>query len=144
MSSPYTEQNTHSALPNTSHDELSRQHFVRSFKEHIVSRSTQDSSSPMKESATSICLEAPTRAKTIQEVGEVMKKDPHYQAWSSLLRTSQEMMWSSTQIPVERAIVDLAAQSADKRLVADPESEPRNSKLPHSRRYSLPARRLPH
>ena len=117
MSSPYTEQNTHSALPNTSHDELSRQHFVRSFKEHIV-----ESLHPglklayEKRARPQYVAKHQREPETIQEVGEVMKKDPHYQAWSSLLRTSQEMMWSSTQIPVERAIVDLAAQSADNTL----------------------------
>ena len=117
MSSPYTEQNTHSALPNTSHDELSRQHFVRSFKEHIVESLHPGLKLAYEKRARPQYVSKHQREpETIQEVGEVMKKDPHYQAWSSLLRTSQEMMWSSTQIPVERAIVDLAAQSADNTL----------------------------
>ena len=50
--------------------------------------------------------------ESIQEVGQVMRQDAHYQAWSSLLRTRQEMMWSSTQIPVQRAMQDLAKQAA--------------------------------
>ena len=117
MSTPYTEQNTHSALPNTSHDELSRQHFVRSFKEHIVESLHPGLKLAYEKRARPQYVSKHQREpETIQEVGEVMKKDPHYQAWSSLLRTSQEMMWSSTQIPVERAIVDLAAQSADNTL----------------------------
>ena len=36
MSNAYKEQQVHDALPATSHDELARQHFVRSFKEHLV------------------------------------------------------------------------------------------------------------
>ena len=43
----------------------------------------------------------------------MMKQDSHYQAWSSLLRTSQEMMWSSAQIPVQRAIQELATQASE-------------------------------
>jgi hypothetical protein len=35
MSIAYKEQQVHEALPATSHDELARQHFVRSFKEHL-------------------------------------------------------------------------------------------------------------
>ena len=36
MPNAYKEQQLHDALPTTSHDELARQHFVRSFKEHLV------------------------------------------------------------------------------------------------------------
>ena len=114
MAGPYVEQNAHIVLPKTDHDELSRQHFVRSFKEHIV-----ESLHP----GLKLAYEKRARPKylakhqhepnTIQEVADAMKPDQHYQAWSSLLRTSQEMMWSSTQIPVERAINDLAASSSD-------------------------------
>ena len=46
-----------------------------------------------------------------------MKPDQHYQAWSSLLRTSQEMMWSSTQIPVERAINERAGTASGQELL---------------------------
>ena len=114
MSGPYAEQNAHIVLPKTDHDELSRQHFVRSFKEHIV-----ESLHPGLKLAYEKRARPKSLAKhqhepnTIQEVADAMKPDQHYQAWSSLLRTSQEMMWSSTQIPVERAIADLAATSAD-------------------------------
>ena len=117
MSAPYAEQNTHNALPKTNHDELSRQHFVRSFKEHIV-----ESLHPglklayEKRAKPQYVVKHQREPGTIQEVGEVMKQDQHYQAWSSLLRTSQEMMWSSTQIPVERAIADLAANATDNKL----------------------------
>ena len=112
MTGSYAEQNTHTALPQTRHDELSRQHFVRSFKEHIV-----ESLHPglklayEKRARPQFVAKHQREPSTIQEVGEVMKHDQHYQAWSSLLRTSQEMMWSSTQIPVERAITDLAVSS---------------------------------
>ena len=114
MSGPYVEQNAHIVLPKTDHDELSRQHFVRSFKEHIV-----ESLHPglrlayEKRARPKYLAKHQHEPNTIQEVADAMKPDQHYQAWSSLLRTSQEMMWSSTQIPVERAINDLAASSTD-------------------------------
>ena len=118
MSVSYKEQKPHAALPQTNHDELSRQHFVRSFKEHIV-EALHPGLKLAYENRGKPKFVAQHRREpaTIQEVGEAMKPDQHYQAWSSLLRTSQEMMWSSTQIPVERAINQRAALAPDQTLL---------------------------
>lgn len=114
MSIAYKEQKPHKALPTTSHDELARQHFVRSFKEHLVTDLHPGLKSAYEKRAKGkFVAEHQREPESIQEVGQVMRQDAHYQAWSSLLRTSQEMMWSSTQIPVQRAIQDLAKQAAE-------------------------------
>ncbi len=114
MSIAYKEQKRHKALPTTSHDELARQHFVRSFKEHLVTDLHPGLKSAYEKRAKEkFITEHQREPESIQEVGQVMRQDAHYQAWSSLLRTSQEMMWSSTQIPVQRAIQDLAKQAAE-------------------------------
>ncbi|MDB2615535.1 class I SAM-dependent methyltransferase [Luminiphilus sp.] len=113
MSNAYKEQQVHDALPATSHDELARQHFVRSFKEHLVTDLHPGLKTVYEMRAKGkFVAEHQREPETIQEVGQVMKQDSHYQAWSSLLRTSQEMMWSSAQIPVQRAIQELATQAA--------------------------------
>ncbi len=113
MSNAYKEQQVHDALPATSHDELARQHFVRSFKEHLVTDLHPGLKTVYEKRAKGkFIAEHQREPETIQEVGQVMKQDTHYQAWSSLLRTSQEMMWSSAQIPVQRAIQELATQAA--------------------------------
>ena len=113
MSNAYKEQQFHDALPATSHDELARQHFVRSFKEHLVTDLHPGLKTVYEKRAKGkFVAEHQREPETIQEVGQVMKQDSHYQAWSSLLRTSQEMMWSSAQIPVQRAIQELATQAA--------------------------------
>ena len=120
MSVSYKEQKPHAVLPQTNHDELSRQHFVRSFKEHIV-----DALHPglklayEKRGKPKFVAQHRREPASIQEVGEAMKPDQHYQAWSSLLRTSQEMMWSSTQIPVERAINERAASASGQELLGN-------------------------
>ena len=114
MSNAYKEQQLHDALPSTSHDELARQHFVRSFKEHLVTDLHPGLKTAYEKRAKGKFVEKHQREpESIQEVGQVMKQDTHYQAWSSLLRTSQEMMWSSAQIPVQRAIQKLATQAAE-------------------------------
>ena len=113
MSNAYKEQQVHDALPATSHDELARQHFVRSFKEHLVTDLHPGLKTVYEKRAKGkFIAEHQREPETIQEVGQVMKQDTHYQAWSSLLRTSQEMMWSSAQIPVQRAMQELATQAA--------------------------------
>ena len=114
MSNAYKEQQVHDALPATSHDELARQHFVRSFKEHLVTDLHPGLKTVYEKRAKGkFIAEHQREPETIQEVGQVMKQDSHYQAWSSLLRTSQEMMWSSAQIPVQRAIHELATQASE-------------------------------
>lgn len=114
MSNAYKEQQRHDALPSTSHDELARQHFVRSFKEHLVTDLHPGLKTAYEKRAKGKFVAQHQREpESMQEVGQVMKQDTHYQAWSSLLRTSQEMMWSSAQIPVQRAIQKLAAQASE-------------------------------
>jgi ubiquinone/menaquinone biosynthesis C-methylase UbiE len=112
MPAAYREQAFHSVLPETTHDELARQHFVRSFKEYLVSAVHPGLQTAYEKRAKPRFEAEHQRAPaTIQEVGTVMKTDSHYQAWSSLLRTSQEMMWSSTQLPVERTLASLVEKA---------------------------------
>ncbi len=112
MSAAYKEQSLHSALPETTHDELARQHFVRSFKEYLVGAVHPGLETAYEKRAKPKFEAEHQRApETMQEVGSVMKNDGHYQAWSSLLRTSQEMMWSSAQIPVQRSLASLVEKA---------------------------------
>ena len=114
MPASFVEQQLHQALPKTDHDELARQHFVRSFKEYLVSSIHPGLKTAYEKRAKKAFIADHQREpENIAEVGEVMRKDPHYQAWSSLLRTSQEMMWSSTQIPVERSLGGLVESAQD-------------------------------
>lgn len=112
MPTTYKEQAVHDALPQANHDELARQHFVRSFKEHLVGNIHPGLRTAYEQRAKPAFEKVHGRApESLQEVGSVMKQDSHYQVWSSLLRTSQEMMWSSAQIPVERGLAELAAKA---------------------------------
>ena len=107
------EQNAHDVLPKTNHDELARQQFVRSFKEHIVSNIHPGLRTTYEHRARKR-FEAANGASPSDknDVASVMKPDPYYRMFSSLLRTSQEMMWSSVQLPVARSINELASSAA--------------------------------
>ena len=113
MSMSQIEQELHSALPKPTHDELARQQFVRTFKEHIVSdifpgnRVAYDRrAKPAFEKMHGV------EPKDMRDVAKVMNDDPHFKMFSALLRTSQEMMWSSAQLPVQRTLPDLVKTAA--------------------------------
>ena len=102
------EQRRHDALPKTTHDEAARQQFVRSFKEHIVAKIHPGNRVAYDLRAKPAYEQEHGRApENYREVGDAMTSDPHYRMWSSLLRTSQEMMWSSAQLPVQRTLPEL-------------------------------------
>ncbi|MGH8248901.1 MAG: class I SAM-dependent methyltransferase [Gammaproteobacteria bacterium] len=102
---------------------------MRSFKEHLVKRIHGGNRMAYEARVKPAFEKAHQRPpKSRQEVRDVMTKDPRYRMFSSLLRTSQEMMWSSTQKPVERqldTLVDKARQSkgAGGSLTLDPTLE---------------------
>jgi len=108
MSMSQVEQELHGALPKPTHDELARQQFVRTFKEHIMSDifpgnrvAYERRAKPAFENSHGV------EPKDMRDVAKVMNNDPHFKMFSALLRTSQEMMWSSVQLPVQRTLAEL-------------------------------------
>lgn len=98
-------QEAHAALPAPTHDEFARQEFVRSYKEYLV-KHVHAGNRERYERAVRPAFERehgrPPQDRF--EVRDVMTRDPYYRMFSTLLRTSQEMMWSSCQKPVEREL----------------------------------------
>lgn len=98
----------HRALPPVTHDEFARQEFVRAFKEHLVKHVHGGNRAVYERKIKPAFERAHKRApKTRFEVRDQMVDEPYYQMFSTLLRTSQEMMWSSCQKPVERNLTAL-------------------------------------
>ncbi len=101
----------HAVLPGATHDEFARQEFVRSYKEYLV-KHVHGGNRARYESAVKPAFEQ-RHSRTPQdrfEVRDAMTTDGYYQMFSALLRTSQEMMWSACQIPVDRELDRLNAQ----------------------------------
>lgn len=98
----------HAALPSANHDEFARQEFVRSYKQFLV-KHVHGGNRVRYEQAVKPAFERehqrPPRDRF--EVRDVMSRDPYYRMFSTLLRTSQEMMWSACQKPVARAFSEL-------------------------------------
>lgn len=98
----------HGMLPSMTGDELSRQQFVKSFKLHIATRIAPGNKSLFEASVLPAFKKQHGRAPSDRhEVRKVMENEDYYQMWGSLLRSSQELMWKSCQLSVERQLPDL-------------------------------------
>ena len=114
MQTSELEQHKHAILPEPTHDELARQQFVRSFKERLVAH-VHPGNRLAYESRVKpdFVREHGREPESRYEIRDVMVKDPHYRVFSSLLRTSQEMMWSASQHPVQRNLNELIEKAKE-------------------------------
>ncbi len=109
-------QHQHAALPAATHDELARQNFVQSLKVHLATRVSPGNKTVYEHrAAPRFSREHRRPPKNRHEVRSVMRHESYYQTWSALLRTSQEMMWDSVNVSVERQLPALRDRAAAKR-----------------------------
>jgi len=105
MQMPSHEQFQHAMLPQTTSDEFSRQEFVKSFKLYLATKvSPKNKVAYEKNVKPAFQKEHGRPPEGRHEIRKAMTKNTHYQIWSSLLRTSQELMWKACQGPVEREL----------------------------------------
>jgi len=103
-----SEQYAHSVLPKTTSDEYARQEFVKSLKLHLASKVSVGNKSAFEGRAKPVYEKANGRApENYHEIRQAMSNEPYFMFWSAMQRNSQEMMWKSTQVPVERQLPDL-------------------------------------
>lgn len=106
-------QRQHDMLPTATHDELARQHFVHSLKVHLATTVSPGNKTVYERNAAPRFEREHQRPpKDRHEVRSVMRYEPYYQMWSTLLRTSQEMMWESVNVSVERQLPALCERAA--------------------------------
>lgn len=123
------EQFAHAVLPSATADEFSRQEFVKSYKKHLATQVSPNTKVVYDKQVKPAFEKEHGRApKNRHEIRKAMNGNNHYQTWSSLLRTSQEMMWKSCQVSVERQLGDLitaskSTKSAGGTLKLDPSLE---------------------
>lgn len=108
-----TSQYRHDLLVDMDHDEHARQEFVRSLK-LFLAHNLSSGNKKVYEEKVRPQLQKQGKAETISDIGQLMKKQEYYQFWSSLQRCSQEMMWHSVQIPVQRQLDQLIAKANEK------------------------------
>lgn len=109
----------HSVLPKTDADEFARQEFVKSLKFHLATKVSPGNRTAYEARAKSAFEKSEGRPpRDYHEIRRAMASEPYFRFWSALQRNSQEMMWNSTQIPVERQLDALVetARAADAKL----------------------------
>lgn len=114
-------QMTHAVLPGASHDELARQAFVQSLKVHLATEISPGNRRVYDEAVKPAIVAKRGRLPVDRhEVRPLMKRQPYYQMWSALQRTSQEMMWDAVNTSVERQLPALVAAARDARKAPAP------------------------
>lgn len=103
---PYV-QHSHAVLPRATADEVARQEFVKSLKLHLATRVSPGNKLALAAKGAAVASR--------HEVRRQLEHDPYYLFWSALQRNSQEMMWKSTQLPVERQLDELNARGRETR-----------------------------
>ena len=105
-----TTQFRHGILPETTADEFARQEFVKSLKFHLASKVSLGNQDAFEARAKPAFAKATgAEPQTYSDIRKAMSEDPYFRFWSAMQRNSQEMMWKSVQIPVERQLPDLIA-----------------------------------
>ncbi|MEO0410481.1 MAG: class I SAM-dependent methyltransferase [Pseudomonadota bacterium] len=103
-----TNQFAHDALPKMSAEEFSRQEFVKSLKLHLANKVSMGNKDAFEVRAKSRFEKEEGKApETYHEIRKAMEDEPYFNFWSAMQRNSQEMMWKSVQVPVERQLPEL-------------------------------------
>ncbi|UVO16571.1 class I SAM-dependent methyltransferase [Stutzerimonas stutzeri] len=109
-----TTQYRHDVLVDMTHDEEARQEFVRSFKQYLALH-VSPGNRKVYEEKVEPQLQAKGQEPSLVDIERLMKREEYYRFWSSLQRCSQEMMWNSVQIPVERQLPGLVEAARETR-----------------------------
>lgn len=98
MTSPH-----HAMFPGASHDEDAQQNFVRSFMTHLYAEVMPGNRLLYDNQVVPDYLRDKGRPPTERsEVRVALEKEPYNQMWASLMRTSQEMMYTVVRPSIER------------------------------------------
>ena len=113
------QQYQHPLLPQATHDESALQSFVISMRGHISANLTPGNRTAFDHDVAPAYQKAQARAPaTRHEVRRAMLRHPFHQSWSSLIRTTQELIWDSPGHSALRQIehINAAAKPPGKAL----------------------------
>ena len=84
----------HAAYADLNHDDIARLNFVQMAFFHVATNVFPGNQKVWENRVKPAFVRDHNRPpKTPREVGKVMRRDPHWQMWSSLKRNNQEMMY---------------------------------------------------
>jgi ubiquinone/menaquinone biosynthesis C-methylase UbiE len=105
-------QTPHALLPGSTFEEEARQEFVAGLKFHVA----VELAGALKQLYDSALEPAYVREHghtptQLRDVAELMKDQSAYRYWSALQRASQELLWHSCRVPVERQAEHISKQA---------------------------------
>jgi SAM-dependent methyltransferase len=104
------EQQLHAVLPVPVGDDFARQEFVKSLKYHLSTRVAPGIRETYEKGrAPEFHARAGRLPANRREVRDLMAADRYFRMWSALERSSQEMLWKSVQVSIERQLPRLVA-----------------------------------
>jgi ubiquinone/menaquinone biosynthesis C-methylase UbiE len=106
----------HPMMAQMNHDEAARDGFVLGLKHHLSSV-VGPGNRPLYENRVRSKMRRSLgrEPRDRHEVRGFMEREPYHQAWGSLMRTAQEMMWNSVGASVDRQIGGLIVKSKARR-----------------------------
>ena len=107
------QQQHHSMLPETTHDESARQEFAKSFKQFIQSRMLPDLYPAYAAQVARFTDEQGRPPNDRGEIRKIMIKDSSFQTYASANRVSQELLWESVTTSIERQLPALNARAKE-------------------------------
>ena len=109
----FSRQFDHGVLATPSAEEESRQLYVKSLKYHLATKVAPGNRLAYEQRALPAFEQSHGASpKDHHEIRSLMAEEDYFQMWSALQRTSQEMMWRSVQVSVERQNDDLRTKAA--------------------------------
>ncbi len=109
----------HEIMPRQTSDEAARSRYVLSLKRHLMKNVRPGNVPSYEHVGRALYREKYGRdPQSRNEVQEAMLMTPHFQLWSSLNRSSQELMWRTVGEAIYRDLDRMSA--AAERLTGDP------------------------
>ena len=145
-----TRQAPHGAFPEISHDEMARQDFTLRLREYvagdIAGRQRHGVSCTPSNPLSNVRRGTQARLRR-KEVRKAMERHPFHQAWGSLNRATQEMIWDSVPglaRPAGRRAEQTNTGRRQRQGLTPPQPGTQSAAVSRRDRYPLHARQLPH
>ncbi len=106
----------HAMFPDATHDEQAQQSFIKSLRAH-VSRNFNEGNRALYEDTIVPEFEAEhgRAPRTRKELREAFAAQPYHQWWSSMMRTTQELLYDTVGPSIERQLPELTARAKELR-----------------------------
>jgi ubiquinone/menaquinone biosynthesis C-methylase UbiE len=105
-------QTRHAMLVDPTHDELARQSYISQLRMHVLNDIGHGMKTVYEQRVKPGFVAAQGRPpKDEHEVRRAMLPDPYFRSWSTLMRSTQEMIWDAVLPQVERELPSLVEKA---------------------------------